>query len=306
MHEGPRPPDRRPRGRPFHAGMLVAVVAVAAVLLAAGYPDVLRLDGRGTSQAVACGTAPGAASSAAWWRADMEDGTLADWSAGPPGTLGSAGGGEFDTPPGRSTPTRATARWGAWSAQLELPGGKGATRLFRWQELRTHRTAVTRVWLLIPRAYRPTGPRRTGRFWDVFQFKSRSASGRNDPLWFVNVTSAHGRLRLELIWWSRTLQGPHRRASGFRRLRQRVATVPVGRWFQLSARLRQSKDFDGLLCVWQDGRLLFGLHDVRTSYANCAYNDWCAENEWSVNNYSDGLSPSPSVIFADGASIAPR
>jgi hypothetical protein len=94
--------------------------------------------------------------------------------------------------------------------------------------------------------------------------------------------------------------------SGFRRLRQRVATVPVGRWFQLSARLRQSKNFDGLLCVWQDDRLLFGLHDVRTSYPNCAYNDWCAENEWSVNNYSDGLAPSPSVIFADGASIAPR
>jgi hypothetical protein len=278
-------------------------MAVVALLLAARYPDMLRLDGRGGSPANACGAPPGAVASEAWWRGDMEEGTLADWSAGSPGA---AGGGEFDTAPGRSTPTGATVRSGAWAARLELPGGRGATRLFRWHELRRHRTAVVRVWLLIPRAYRLTGPRRTGRFWDVFQFKSRSASGLNDPLWFVNVASARGRLRLELIWWSRTLRGPHRRESGFRRIRQRGATVPVGRWFQLSARLRQSKDFDGLLCVWQDDRLLFALPRVRTSYANCAYNTWCAANEWSVNNYSDGLSPAPGLVFADDASIAAR
>lgn len=303
MRDGPPFPVRRPRGRPLVAAVLAAVVVVVALLVAARYPDMLRPDGRGAARDSACGPAPGPVATAAWWHGDMEEGTLADWSAAPAGT---PGGGEFDTAPGRSTPTQAAARSGVWAAQLELPTGKGATRLFRWDELRRHRTATVRVWLRIPRAYRLTGPRRTGRFWDVFQFKSRSPSGRNDPLWFVHVASARGRLRLELIWWSRTLRGPHRGEVGFRRLRQRVATVPVDRWFQLSARLRQSKDFDGLLCVWQDDRLLFALHRVRTSYANCAYNKWCVANEWSVNNYSDGLAPAPSVIYADDASIGPR
>ena len=39
-------------------------------------------------------------------------------------------------------------------------------------------------------------------------------------------------LRLQLIWWHRTLEGPRPGRSGFRRFTQRVADVPVDRWFR--------------------------------------------------------------------------
>jgi hypothetical protein len=55
--------------------------------------------------------------------------------------------------------------------------------------------------------------------------------------------------------------------------------------------------------VWQSGRLIFDLENVRTSYENCAYNGWCAANEWAVNDYSDGLAPAPAVIHVDDARI---
>lgn len=280
----------------------LTILAVAAALL-------IGLTTRGTAPTQVA--RPGATCAegesvggAGLWKATMEKGSLDEWLASGDGSLGAAGGGPFDSGSAWSAASRSEAHNGAWSVKLVLPDGRGGARLFRWRELRDHRDTVIRVWLQVPRRHRLTANPARGRFWDVFQFKSRSPSGLNDPLWFLNLASARGRLRLELVWWSRTLQGPHRHQAGFRRIRQHVADVPIGRWFLLSARLRQSKDFDGLLCVWQDGRLLFAMRSVRTSYANCAYNDWCAANEWSVNNYSDGLSPSPSVIFADDAAIA--
>lgn len=234
----------------------------------------------------------------------MEEGALTDWTYPQPGRSGKDGGGVFNSGSGRAHASRSHARSGAWSAKLVLPRGSGGTRLFRWRELRENRHAAVRVWLFVPRAYRPTADARTGRFWNVLQFKSRSTTGDNDPLWFLHMARpSRGRLRLELIWWHRTLEGPRQGQSGFRRLRQRRARVPVGRWFELTAELRQSNGFDGRLCVWQDDRLLFALDGIRTSFINCAYNAWCASNEWSVNNYSDGLSPAPAAIYADDASI---
>jgi hypothetical protein len=45
------------------------------------------------------------------------------------------------------------------------------------------------------------------------------------------------------------------------------------------------------------------FRDVRTSYRNCTYNAWCADTGWSVNKYSDGLTPAPAVVYADDAVI---
>ena len=229
----------------------------------------------------------------------MEDGTLDAWG-------GSAlnGGGEFDDGSGISGANRDVAHTGSWAAKMELTDGSGGTRLFRWQESRQSRDLVFSAWFLFPRGYTLTGDP-ASRFWNIFQFKSRSTSDSVDPMWYLNVGNpATGRMRLDLIWWPRTLEGPTAGQSGFQRFTQTVADVPVGRWFQLTAQLRQSSGFDGALRVWQDGRLLFDLTGIRTSYRNCTYNSWCGSNEWSISNYSDALSPVPAVIYADDASIA--
>jgi hypothetical protein len=68
--------------------------------------------------------------------------------------------------------------------------------------------------------------------------------------------------------------------------------------------LRQSKDFDGYLQIWIDGQLVFDQTGIRTSYQNCNSNSWCTSNEWSVNNYSDGLSASPATMYFDDAQIS--
>jgi hypothetical protein len=69
------------------------------------------------------------------------------------------------------------------------------------------------------------------------------------------------------------------------------------------AYLKESKDFDGALKFWQDGTLLFDLSGIRTSYDNCNFNSWCADNEWAVSLYAHGISPNPAVVYFDDASI---
>lgn len=306
-----RLPSALGKARSF--GVLLAIFTVGAALLVAAFGAQVTPVAQRPDPAVApCrdgGPDPGLAGSdgaiAPRWHGDMEEGTLGDWQASGGRTEDGRGGGEYDSGSAWAGTTRTHVHSGAWGARLVLPRGNGGARLFRWRELRAYRTAIVRVWLKVPRRYQLTASRSRGRFWNVFQFKSRSASGRNDPLWFLDLADApRRRLRLELIWWHRTLQGPHRGQSGFRRFTQSAASTPVGRWFQLTAQLRQSKDFDGVLCVWQDARLLFAMHNVRTSFPNCSYNAWCAADEWSLNNYSDGLSPAPAVVYADDASIA--
>jgi hypothetical protein len=230
----------------------------------------------------------------------MEEGSLADWYFPESSAVRSYGGGEYNSDGGDSVASSERARSGAWAVKATLPGA-GGTRLFRWQEARANRDLVYEAWFYLPAAYRITG-----NYWNLFQFKSRSTAGAVDPLWFVDlVTTADGSLRPTLIWWHRTLEGPRPGQAGLRRLQPlSPVTVPAGRWFSLKARLHQSKDFDGTLQVWLDGQLIFDQTGVRTSFNNCAYNSWCATNEWSVNNYSDGLNASPATLYIDDAQIS--
>ena len=136
------------------------------------------------------------------------------------------------------------------------------------------------------------------------QFKSSNRKrSQNDPIWMANVRNTRtGDIMPELVWWHRSLEGPHEGMSGYRGFLANM-TLPVGRWFQLTARVRQSADFDGAFQLWLDGRLLFDMDDVRTGHRDCTYNAWCTDQGWSVNSYSDGLSPTPSVIYVDDVRI---
>ena len=103
---------------------------------------------------------------------------------------------------------------------------------------------------------------------------------------------------LTLHWWDGlAIEGPHAGESGGRRYVQSVEDVPVGRWTHTEAYLKQSADFSGEVTVWQDGVLLFDQKNVRTKYR-------AGDNQWAVNNYSDGLTPNPATIYIDDASIA--
>lgn len=187
---------------------------------------------------------------------------------------------------------------------------ESGVRAFRWAEARANRSLYYSVWMYIPTTYTMTADPNFGQYWNLFQFKSRSADGsRNDPLWALSAAKnpAGGMyLRAGWGWGGTTVAGPRATDSVGGKWYEPTTRVPlpVGRWFHLEAHLHQSKDFDGQLSVWQDGLKIFSFTGVRTSYANCNFNSWCANNEWSVNNYSDGLSPNPATIYMDDAAIS--
>lgn len=239
------------------------------------------------------------------WSADIEEGSLADWYQPERDARGDFGGTEENSGSGDTTVSKEQAHSGEHGMKMVLGNGEGGTRMFRWRELRSQRETVVSVWIYMPRSYALTADRSTGGFFNLFQFKSRSQDGtRNDPFWFLDAQRrGEGDVIPQLVWWQKKLEGPSWGESGFRRFTEPNARLPLGRWFEIKAYLRQSHDFDGILRVWLDGQLLFDMQDVRTGFANCDFNAWCVAQDWSVNLYSDGLLPAPSVIYADDARI---
>jgi hypothetical protein len=177
--------------------------------------------------------------------------------------------------------------------------------MFRWKESRANREAYYSVWVYFPTLYTLTGGQ---RFLNLMQFKTRTSDGsRIDPVWALYIDTSHaGQYYLQTGWgWGGTqIAGPRQgdNISG-KWFKQSIAALPIGRWVHLQFFLRQSNAYDGQLTIWQDGAKLFDFQNVITSYNNCDYNSWCADNEWSVNLYSDGLSPNPATIYMDDAKI---
>jgi hypothetical protein len=240
----------------------------------------------------------------------MEEGTLSDWYSPSTGPTGDYGGGVYNS--GRYGVSavsdhahngRRSLRATIWTPNSPTSG----VRAFRWNEPRAHREAYYSAWFFVPKMYKLTANPCCGRFWNIFQFKSQSADGRNDPVWALYVAKrSSGELYLYAGWgWGGTkVSGPYATSgvSG-KNFDQCSLDFAVGRWVRIDAFLRQSKDFDGQLIVWQDDVMLFDFQKIRTSYANPSYNAWQAANEWSVNLYSDGMAPNPSTIYIDDAEI---
>jgi hypothetical protein len=233
----------------------------------------------------------------------MEAGSTDEWRAHAGGGL--ANSGNFD-----ATVSTSLAHDGARSLRVRIytpSSPSSGVRAVRWTEGRKHRRLYYSVWVYFPTKLRVTTQ---GDFLNLMQFKSRSADGsRNDPVWaFYGAPDGNGGMYLRAGWgWGGTALAGPRRGDGvggkwFEPTRR--VSLPVGRWTHLEAYLSQSKDFDGRLTLWQDGVQVLDLNGIRTSYPNCSYNSWCASNEWSVNLYSDGLSPNPAEMYVDSAAIS--
>lgn len=239
---------------------------------------------------------------------DMEEGSLADWYRPEKRKrrASRSGGGEYNSGTGDSVASRDVAHGGSWSAKLTVTAPReSGTRLFRWRESRANRELYYQAWFYFPRAYTLIGARK--RFWNIFQFKSRNQDGsRNDPFWYLEVFNPEpGQMRAGLRWWyGHGLEGPHAGQFGWQRYNPSSAiNIPVGRWVKFRVFLRQSKDFDGVIRVWQDDTLIHEQKNIRTGHPNTKYNPWGVAQDWAVNNYSDGLSPAPSTIYVDDAHI---
>jgi Polysaccharide lyase len=224
------------------------------------------------------------------WSADHETGDLGQWYA-------DVGGGEFNSGTGTVSVSQDAVRSGKYALktiiQAPHPSGQSAVRLFRWKESHAYDEACYSAWYYFPQRYVPA------EWWNIFSFKSRNGEN-NDAFWQLQIGNrASGEMYLYLTWWGAPLEGPHPGESGLRHYPQWLKDVPVGRWTHLQVYLRQSRAFDGQIVVWEDGVALFNLNNVRTRYP-----DAHGQNEWSVNNYSDRISPTPTTFYIDDATIS--
>ena len=255
-----------------------------------------------TSQQTPAVTAPAVPPPAVLWTGDMETGDLNQWSTG-------GAGGMYNSGIASATASQQYAHSGRYSlrAEISTPSSPtSAVRAFRHEESRRTREAYYSAWFYFPVQFRLTGDPNTGQYWNIFQFKSRNADvTRNDPIWKINLEQHGDTIVPHIVWPNNPLDGPHEGERGYRDYSPLVPmAIPAGRWVHFQAFLRQSKDFDGKIVFWQDGVKIFEATNIRTSYDNPNYNSWNANNEWSVNNYSDGVSPNPAVIYIDDAKVS--
>jgi len=241
------------------------------------------------------------------WSADFETGDLSQWyvAARSKANARGRGGGIFNSGIAESVPSQDFAHSGSWSLKATITTPHVPTsgvRLFRWRESQDETYLGSGLyysaWFFFPKLYRLTADPRRGRFWNIFQFKSKTS--RNiDPFWYVDVANRvpDGAMYVTLHWWDGlAIGGPHPGEFGGRRYAQDIKDIPVGRWTHIEAYLKQASDFTGEIAIWQDGVLLFDQRNVKTKYPS-------GDNQWSVNNYSDGLTPNPATIYIDDAGI---
>lgn len=209
------------------------------------------------------------------WRANHETGNLSQWWS-------ADGGGEFDSGNADTVVSPKKPHTGRYSAQMTLSTNSSGTRLFRWREPERRSSAYFSAWYYLPRRYV------VDQWWNIFQFKSESEDRtRTDPFWVVNVGNRdRGGMFLYL-----------RDERAGRTYSQRLKNFPARRWVHLEAFLRQSSSATGRLVLWQNGAKLFDLRGITTNFPGGA-------QHWSVNNYGDGIRPTPATIFVDDAAIS--
>ena len=219
------------------------------------------------------------------WSADHETGDTSQWYSPSTGPTGNSGGGEFDSGNATVTPSRDVAHGGAWSLKLTIstPSSSEASgaRMFRWAESRAHRALWYRVWYYLPQQYS------VAMWWNVFQWKSkRAATGAVDPFFILNVGNRQdGSMYLYLFDWQRQIS-----------YQQNIKNIPVKQWFEVEAFYECAGDGTGRVIVRQDNVQLFDLSGVETRYAD-------GDCQWSVDNYSASVTPSPTNIYIDDAEI---
>lgn len=227
------------------------------------------------------------------WSAGMETGNLSEWTAG------STHGGSYDSgdcirPPGGVSTEQAHSGRYSMKMTIDTSTQESGCRQFRHEESLTGNTYYYGAWYYIPQ------DTSISSYWNVFQFKSET-DVLNDPFWVLDILNRSGSGPMNLVLrWKGVVPGPHvGEGTALRYYRQTLMDVPVGRWFHVEAYLRQSSAYTGQITVWQDGVQIFNQDQVTTKYVG-------GDQRWSVNSYSDGLSPSTNSMFIDDATVSTR
>lgn len=227
------------------------------------------------------------------WFAGHEGGNDGEWRSGPYES--------GPVPSGNCTTSVAsgTAHTGNFALRQTInTSSESGCRQFRYEEIRDNvepSGLYFSAWL-----YAPVRATVSGSFWNVFQFKTKNSSGSfNEVAWaldIVNRTSS-GAMYLRPRWKG-LFPGPQASDGTSRKTYENQLDLQPGRWTRIEAFLRQSAGYTGRFTFWQDSQLVLDIPSSRTLY------DSGSDNRWSLNNYSDGLSPSSMSLFWDDATIS--
>lgn len=212
------------------------------------------------------------------WYADPQARDLSPWES-------NAGGGVFETGTGTATVDSSVKHNGHAAIRLTITQADGkhggqAVRLFRWDEIQQQQQAYFSVWYLFPQRYQPAV------YWNVLQWKSKTHD-HDDPFWILNVGNRRdGKMYFYLYDWQRG-----------KSYQQEEIDIPERQWIHVEAFYRIASDNTGHVTFWQDGVELFDVPNVQTRYAD-------GVAQWSVNNYTDNISPSTATIYVSDPVIS--
>jgi len=138
------------------------------------------------------------------------------------------------------------------------------------------------AWYYVPEVRDPGD-----KVWNLFHFQGGADAGeRLHNLWDVSLIKGDSG-ELELVVYS-----PLARKT---LLPEDPTPIPIGAWFHIEMFLKRASDDTGEVALYQDGELLFDATDLVTDDSSFA--------QWYVGNYSDGMTPSGSILYVDDVSI---
>jgi CARDB/Polysaccharide lyase len=225
-------------------------------------------------------------SSRVLWSAGFETGDKSEWYKPGIGESGD-GGGEFNSGTTVSQVVTNPIHSGhyALKATITTPSTAGV-RLFRWDEPRAHAALYYSAWYYVPQVYMPDP---NNNWWIIWQWKvSPGIYYSSDPYYIIELLKrSDGTMYLQLgNWYTKVRSAP-----------LVTKNIPIDQWFHIEVFYDCQVSNTGRVTVWQDGVLLWDLQNVPTRNANST----C---EWSIANYSDQVSPSPTTIYVDDVAIS--
>ena len=278
-----------------------AVLALCHGLLACAYlGPVSSVQADGLAKPAECFIEPAPAQDILW-QAGMERGDLCSWSSFPEQET-SFDSGRCERPNGSITDELAKSGTRALLMSAYTPDGfESGCRQFRFPEANLTEGLYYSFWMYLPDRYEIN-------YWAAFaQFKSRTKTGLNDPIWKLQLTNtAEGEMALTLGFKCQC-EGPgpkesdwHESGYNMRYFKQDKVILEPKKWTFIEFYRKPSTGYHGEVAVWQDGQLLWQLEDIVTSYPSgsesfslIAY----GEDVWAV----DGANRHPwfTVIFDD-------
>jgi hypothetical protein len=256
---------------------IIVVLAVAGALSGCG-------EQREADNAPADALPATAAAPDVLWSAGHETGDLSEWFVN--------GGGAEVTGSARASVQDRIAHSGRRAMRLDIHRANGrrgdqAIRMFRWRLIEGSplpARAYYSVWLYFPVRARPE------TWFNLLQWKTKRDSGKADPAFTLNVASRRGSGAMHLYLYD----FPRRRTVATSRI-----DLPVRRWVQIETFYRWSRARRGHVVVFQDGRVVADVKNVRTQLKSRGL----FARQWSVNNYTDSMRPSSYSLFVDDAAI---